>query len=211
VPIGNGLAVSALQMLGAYSIVGAGGVWRAPHIVGATVDGAGRRTPVEPRPPRRVVSEETADQVREMLRSVVDIGTGSNAAIAGYSVAGKTGTARKPLVGARGYSGEYVASFAGFVPAEAPRLAAVVVLDEPRPIYGGQVAAPVFSRIMSYALRLERIPPPPVPSMPPLPAAAQARTPDSGGGGGTLPAGTGGTSTAPQGDGRREPTPAPGR
>jgi Penicillin binding protein transpeptidase domain len=95
-----------------------------------------------------------------MLTQVVQSGTGTNGAVPGYLAAGKTGTARKPLEGARGYSGNYVASFVGYVPAQEPRLAAVVVLDEPTPIYGGQVSAPVFARIMQYALRLERIPPP---------------------------------------------------
>src|SRR5204862_5250370 len=94
-----------------------------------------------------------------------------NAQVPGYLAAGKTGTARKPLEGARGYSGNYVASFVGFVPAQDPHLAAVVVLDEPTPIYGGQVSAPVFSRIMQYALRLEKIPPP---AVAPPPAAAGA-------------------------------------
>jgi cell division protein FtsI (penicillin-binding protein 3) len=160
VPIGNGLAVSALQMLQVYVAIANGGLWRPPALVGATIDSEGRHHPVKPGPTRRVVSAATADRINLMMRKVVTEGTGTKAQIPGYSVAGKTGTARKPLEGARGYSGQYVASFVGFVPAEAPRLAAVVVLDEPTPIYGGQVAAPVFSRIMQYALRLDRIPPP---------------------------------------------------
>lgn len=181
VPIGNGLAVSAIQMLNVYVTIANGGVWRPPMLVGATVDADGVRHPIEPGPVRRVVSARTAGRLNEMLGQVVGEGTGRNAAIPGYTAAGKTGTARKPLVGARGYSGEYVASFVGFVPAEAPRLAAVVVLDEPTPIYGGQVAAPVFARIMQYALRLERIPPPP-PAPGPAPAPAQAgRYPSPGG------------------------------
>ena len=177
VPIGNGLAVSALQMLQVYVTLANGGVWRPPMLVGATVDADGVRHAVDPRPSRRVVSPRTAGMLNEMLRSVVREGTGSNAEIPGYTVAGKTGTARKPLEGARGYSGNYVASFVGFVPAEDPRLAAVVVLDEPTPIYGGQVAAPVFARIMQYALRLERIPPPPPAPSPARPAPSPARPP----------------------------------
>lgn len=177
VPIGNGLAVSAIQMLNVYVAIANGGVWRPPMLVGATFDADGVRHPMEPRPVRRVISARTAGMLNEMLSRVVREGTGRNAAIPGYTVAGKTGTARKPLEGARGYSGEYVASFVGFVPAEAPRLAAVVVLDEPTPIYGGQVAAPVFARVLQYALRLERIPPPP-----PAPFPAQAgRYPSPGG------------------------------
>jgi cell division protein FtsI (penicillin-binding protein 3) len=173
VPIGNGLAVSALQMLQVYVAMANGGVWRPPQLVGATIDAQGERHAIEPEPTRRVVSTRTAEQLKEMMRKVVAEGTGTKAAIPGYSVAGKTGTARKPLEGARGYSGQYVASFVGFVPVEAPRLAAAVVLDEPTPIYGGQVAAPVFSRIMQYALRLDRIPPPtPPPGAVPAPGVA---------------------------------------
>src|SRR5207249_12303923 len=95
---------------------------------------------------RGVVWGRTARQVDAMLKEVVRVGTGTAAHIDGYTVAGKTGTARKPLEGARGYKkGAYVATFAGFVPAEAPRLSAIVVLDEPTPIYGGLVSAPVFA------------------------------------------------------------------
>jgi membrane peptidoglycan carboxypeptidase len=107
------------------------------------------------------VSEQTAAQVRDMMEQVVISGTGKEAAIDGYTVAGKTGTARKPLEGARGYkAGAYVSSFAGFVPAENPSLSAIVMLDEPTPIYGGLVAAPVFAELMRYGLRQFRIPPP---------------------------------------------------
>jgi cell division protein FtsI (penicillin-binding protein 3) len=168
VPIGNGLAVSALQMLQVYVTLANGGMYKPPRLVEATIDGNGVRHPVPPVEPRRVVSADTAGKLSSMLTQVVSEGTGTNAAVPGYLAAGKTGTARKPLEGARGYSGKYVASFVGFVPAQEPRLAAVVVLDEPTPIYGGQVSAPVFSRIMQYALRLERIPPPP--GSPPAPA-----------------------------------------
>jgi membrane peptidoglycan carboxypeptidase len=138
-----------------------GGMYRPPKLVEATIDADGVRKPVAGPEPHRVISPETAGKLQSMLTQVVQTGTGTNAAVPGYLAAGKTGTARKPMEGARGYSGKYVASFVGFVPAQDPRLAAVVVLDEPTPIYGGQVSAPVFSRIMQYALRLERIPPPP--------------------------------------------------
>ena len=172
VPIGNGLAVSALQMLQVYVTLANGGMYRPPRLVEATIDADGARHPVAVAEPRRVVSADTAGKVSSMLTQVVQEGTGTNAAVPGYLAAGKTGTARKPLEGARGYSGNYVASFVGFVPSQEPRLAAVVVLDEPTPIYGGQVSAPVFARIMQYALRLERIPPPP--GSPPAPVAAGA-------------------------------------
>jgi cell division protein FtsI (penicillin-binding protein 3) len=162
VPIGNGLAVSALQMLQVYVTVANGGLYKPPRLVEATIDADGARQEVPAAEPRRVVSPETAGKLSSMLTDVVSTGTGTNAAVPGYLAAGKTGTARKPMEGVRGYAtGKYVASFVGFVPSQEPRLAAVVVLDEPTPIYGGQVSAPVFARIMQYALRLERIPPPP--------------------------------------------------
>ena len=175
VPIGNGLAVSALQMLQVYVTLANGGIYKPPRLVEATIDPDGVRHPVPAAEPRRVVSPGTAGQLSSMLTQVVQEGTGTNAAVPGYLAAGKTGTARKPLEGARGYSGNYVASFVGFVPSQEPRLAAVVVLDEPTPIYGGQVSAPVFARIMQYALRLERIPPPPGSPAPPPEAGAPAR------------------------------------
>lgn len=160
VPIGQGLAVTALQMLVAYNTIANGGVRVAPRLVKATIDSRGREVPAPPAPRHRVVSEQTARQLTAMLAEVVRAGTGTAAAIDGYVVAGKTGTARKPLEGARGYKpGAYVATFAGFVPAQSPRLSAIVVLDEPTPIYGGLTAAPVFAQVAKYALRLLRIPP----------------------------------------------------
>ena len=163
VPIGQGLAVTALQMLDAYNAVANGGVLVAPKLVRATVDGDGEQRLTPPSNRRRVVSTETARQVTAMLAEVVAEGTGTAAAIDGYTVAGKTGTARKPLPtggyrDAQGY--HYIATFAGFVPAENPRLSMIVVLDEPVQMYGGLVSAPVFSKVAQYGLRLFRIPPP---------------------------------------------------
>jgi cell division protein FtsI/penicillin-binding protein 2 len=96
-----------------------------------------------------------------MLTEVVERGTGINAAIDGYTVAGKTGTAKKPRRDARGYEpGAYVSTFAGFVPAQRPALTAIVMLDEPRgAIYGGTVSAPAFAAITRYGLRQFRVPP----------------------------------------------------
>ncbi len=101
----------------------------------------------------RVINPTTNAELVQMLEGVVASGTGTSAAIDGYTVAGKTGTAQIPDPNHLGYiSGAYVGSFAGFAPAENPVLSAVVVLDHPTPIYGGAVAAPVFSTIMAYAL-----------------------------------------------------------
>jgi cell division protein FtsI/penicillin-binding protein 2 len=119
-----------------------------------------------------VVSVKTARQVRAMMASVVSEGTGKSASIAGYTVAGKTGTARKPDNHGGYEIGAYISSFAGFVPAEAPKLSAIVVIDEPRPVYyAGIVAAPVFARINQYALRLFKIPPPAGAELPDVPVA----------------------------------------
>src|SRR5439155_6244153 len=125
------------------------------RLVDATNDAAGKRHE-EPMPaPHQVVSAATADAVTGMLKKVVTDGTGTKAQIPGYPVAGKTGTARK----APYTTGEYNASFAGFAPADNPRLAAIVVVDAPQSsIYGADAAAPVFKQIMQFALTYERVP-----------------------------------------------------
>jgi cell division protein FtsI (penicillin-binding protein 3) len=155
-PIGYGVNVTAAQMLGVYMTIANDGVTRPLRLVDGTIDAAGNRHRARSMPSRRVISTGTADILNDLMRDVVTKGTGVEAKIPGYTVAGKTGTARK-----QPYSRHrYMASFAGFAPAEAPRFAAVVVLDEPRTkIYGGAVAAPVFSKIMQAALRQERVPP----------------------------------------------------
>jgi cell division protein FtsI (penicillin-binding protein 3) len=156
-PVGNGLAVTALQMLDVYVTLANGGVARQPRLVAATIDADGRRLDLPLGTTRPVVSPATAAVMREMLAGVVEGGTGTKAAVPGYTVGGKTGTARKPPYEKPPY--RYVASFVGFAPVESPRLAAIVVLDEPSTqFFGGTVAAPVFSRIMQHALAVERVP-----------------------------------------------------
>ena len=157
------------------------GTYVPPRLVLGTVDGAGVRHPVPLGETRRVVSPETAAMMRDMLVNVVAQGTGRRGGITGYTVAGKTGTARKPQPNG-GYHNEeghyeYVATFTGFVPAERPELSIIVVIDEPSgDIYGGSVAAPVFADLAQYGLRLFRIPPPLVHEAPaPDTAAAEAQ------------------------------------
>ena len=159
-PIGYGISTTAMQTLGVFTTVANSGMSRPVRLVAATIDANGVRHAAPPSrtsPPRRVISAKTAAELNELLRGVVATGTGVKASIPGYTVAGKTGTARKPPYL---FPYRYVASFGGFAPAEAPRLAAVVVLDEPKgDVYGGAVAAPVFSTIMQAALRMLHVAP----------------------------------------------------
>jgi len=158
-PIGQDDAVTAQQILDAYNTVANGGVYVAPRLVRATVTPTGSPTAAKASPTHRVVDPTTNSELVSMLEGVVSSGTGTSAAIDGYTVAGKTGTAQIPDPNHLGYiQGAYVGSFAGFAPAENPVLSAVVVLDHPTPIYGGAVAAPVFSTIMAYALHHYGIP-----------------------------------------------------
>ena len=156
-PIGNGIAVTAMQMLDVYMTLANDGVARAPRLVAATIDADGNRHDNPLGATHRVVSSQTAAAMRTMLEGVVADGTGTAAQVQGYLVAGKTGTARKPPYEHPPY--RYVTSFAGFAPADNPRLAAIVVLDEPQVnATGGLAAAPTFARIMQYALAVERVP-----------------------------------------------------
>ena len=149
-PIGQGEAVTPMQMAVAYSAIANGGILRTPHVVAAV---GGRPTPA----PRghRVISEATAASLRRMLEGVLGPGgTASGAAIPGYVLAGKTGTANKvdPATGTYSES-KYVSSFVGFAPAAHPRLLVAVMVDEPKgDIFGGTVAAPAWKKITSFTL-----------------------------------------------------------
>jgi cell division protein FtsI (penicillin-binding protein 3) len=158
-PIGQDDAVTAQQVLDAYNSVANGGVFVSPRLIRATVAADGTVHAAAPSGSHRVISPTTDAQLTQMLESVVSSGTGTEAMIDGYTVAGKTGTAQIPSADHLGYvPGAYVGSFAGFAPAQDPVLSAIVVLNHPTPIYGGAVAAPVFSTIMSYALHHYGIP-----------------------------------------------------
>ncbi|HJP67173.1 MAG TPA: penicillin-binding protein 2 [Actinomycetota bacterium] len=167
IPIGQGIAVTPLQMASVYATVANGGVWIEPRLVRAIVGPNGRERDVASSPTRRVVSAETAGQLVRMLAYGVEVGTGTEAQIPGYWVAGKTGTARKPLTGALGYSDHYVASFIGFTPATRPALVVAVVLDEPETVFGGVAAAPLFRDVARFALAKLRVAPAPRPPLPP--------------------------------------------
>ncbi|GAA2005787.1 penicillin-binding protein 2 [Brevibacterium samyangense] len=159
VMFGQGVAATAVQTNEAFGVIANGGV-RAPlQLVSGTVDDSGKVTPVSTGTPERVVSEETADTVLNMLESVVARGTGAPASVPGYRAAGKTGTSQAPADEGGGYDG-YTASFVGIAPVEDPRLVVSVTLQRPRDgYYGGTSAAPVFSDVTGYALRHLRVPP----------------------------------------------------
>ena len=158
-PIGQVDAVSALQVLDAYNTVANGGVFVAPKLVQATVSPSGALSPTGPSATHQVLSLSVNSELVSMLEQVVNAGTGTTAAVPGYTVAGKTGTAQIPTQGKDSYvPGAYMASFVGFAPASNPTLSMIVVLNRPTPIFGGTVAAPVFSQIMSYALHRYDIP-----------------------------------------------------
>jgi cell division protein FtsI/penicillin-binding protein 2 len=156
-PIGMGLSVTTMQMATGYAAIANGGVLRPPHIV----EKVGSAPTALPRG-HRVVSEATSAALRRMLQGVTGPGgTAVGAAIAGYDLAGKTGTANKvdPATGLYSES-KYVSSFVGFAPAAHPRLLVAVMVDEPQgDIYGGTVAAPAFEKIVSFALPYLGIPP----------------------------------------------------
>ncbi|HLM36368.1 MAG TPA: penicillin-binding protein 2 [Gaiellaceae bacterium] len=149
IPIGQGIAVTPIQVASAYAAIANRGLWVRPHLVDHVGDGA-------PRVPgrRRIVTQRVASQIMAMLKNVVAEGTGILAEVPGYQVAGKTGTAAKPDQQG-GYSdSRYVASFVGVVPASRPRLVILVSVDEPRgAIWGGVVAAPAFSQIAKFGLQ----------------------------------------------------------
>ena len=159
IPIGQGISVNAIQVASVYATLANGGVRVQPSILKSTRDSAGHMTPAAAPAQRRVVSAAVAADIRAMLESVVsEQGTAPLAAIPGYRVAGKTGTAQRVATsGPRSgfYDGTYTSSFIGMAPTDAPRFVTAVVLQGTgaKGYFGGQVAAPLFSKIMGFALR----------------------------------------------------------
>jgi cell division protein FtsI (penicillin-binding protein 3) len=146
-------------VLDAYNAVANAGTFVQPKLVEATVNQSGGVKATAPSPTHRVFSPSVDSELTTMLEQVVSEGTGTSAVVPGYTVAGKTGTAQIPTTGKDAYTaGAYMASFVGFAPAVNPTFSMIVVLDRPTPIFGGTVAAPVFSQIMSYALHRYDIP-----------------------------------------------------
>lgn len=163
IAFGYGISTTALQLLSAFSAIANDGVLMRPFVVKEIINNGGKTIKrFAPHVVRRVVSSKTARDVTSILEGVVEKnGTGTMAFLEGYRVAGKTGTARKAEPGGKGYSkGRYVASFMGFAPAEDPKIAVLVVIDEPKGVeYGGVVAAPVFKEITQKTMVCLNIPP----------------------------------------------------
>jgi cell division protein FtsI (penicillin-binding protein 3) len=158
--IGTGEAVTALQVADAYNAVANDGVYIPPRLIEATVSPSGTQTALPQPATHRVLDASTVHKLLPMLEAVTAAGTAVAAQVPGYTVAGKTGTAQIPN-GRGGYTpGAWMASFVGFVPAQAPQLTAIVVINHPNDYYGGAASAPVFSTIMQYALRHFDISPP---------------------------------------------------
>jgi cell division protein FtsI (penicillin-binding protein 3) len=166
VAYGQGISMTPLQMAAVYATVANDGMWVQPRLVRGTSAPDGRFEQAPLGRSRRVLSEDTAAMLTRMLASVVETGTGGAAQIPGYQVAGKTGTARK-LVDGR-YVRRYMASFVGFLPASDPRVVIVVSIDEPRTVYGGVAAAPVFSEIARHVIQRLAIPAAPPVRLPPF-------------------------------------------
>ncbi|MEX5632216.1 peptidoglycan D,D-transpeptidase FtsI family protein [Parafrankia sp. FMc2] len=158
---GQGMSATALQMASVYATVANGGMRVAPRLVDAVITPDGEVQETAHEPERRVVSPETAATLTRMLEEVAtEDGTAPLAEVAGYRVAGKTGTATRYDPVSERYDG-YVSSFVGFAPADDPQVVVEVVLDNPRTgYYGGQVAAPVFAEVMKFALTTLGVPPP---------------------------------------------------
>ncbi len=164
IAIGQGVAVTPLQMTSAFSAIANGGELPAPTLVLGSRDTAGMFTATDVPAPTRVIDTETARHLVDMLEGVVEVGTGTNAQVPGYRVAGKTGTAWKPQpeggYGEGSGNVDYVASFVGMLPAEDPELVVLVVVDEPalHSYSGGRAAAPIFADFAQFAVRQRRIP-----------------------------------------------------
>lgn len=165
ISFGHGVSSTPLQMASAYAAIARGGVWKTPVLIKEVKDSLGQEVEKEQSSEivsRRILSEEVASQLTMMLTSATGSeGTGGNARVSGFLVAGKTGTAQKVKPNGRGYmKGAYISSFAGFVPAQDPRFVIYIAVDNPqKTYYGSAVAAPVFSRIASFAVRKKGLEP----------------------------------------------------
>ncbi len=161
IPFGQGMSTNSLQMVRAVSVIANQGVLHKPHFVKEVAEANGNPIGRLSEEGKKVISAKTAQKVSMIMEETVLSGTGSAAKLADYRVCGKTGTAQKPSSNGLGYEkGKYVASFVGFAPSEDPKIAIIVVLDEPKAsIYGGTAAAPAFKNLAEFSLRRLKVPP----------------------------------------------------
>ncbi len=152
IPLGQGVAVTPIQLAAAYGAVANLGMWVEPKLVHSTLDPTGALVPAPAPARRRIATRPTSRNVLAMLEEVVKNGTGLEAQVPGYRIAGKTGTAQKPSPSG-GYGSTYIASFVGIAPADRPEIVVLVSFDEPTPIWGGSTAGPTFQKIVAFTLR----------------------------------------------------------
>lgn len=160
IPMGQGISCTALQLVNAISVIANGGMLMKPFIVRYIVEADSDIVKgFEPRAVRRVISEETSSKMKQLLRGVIERGTGTRAKLDDYDACGKTGTAQKVDKNGKYSENRFVASFIGFAPSVKPRVALVVCVDEPKGKYfGGSVAAPAFKNIMQKILKYLEVP-----------------------------------------------------
>ena len=163
IAIGQGVSVTPIQMLTAYATIANRGLKPAPTLISDVGDNVEMPVNALNSQPERIIESRTAESIVEIIETVVSSGTGKNAQVPGYRVAGKTGTAWKPQLGGYGEEEEdrrYVVSFAGFFPVDDPEIVALVVVDEPSRSAdsGGRAAAPIFAEFAQFAARQLRIP-----------------------------------------------------
>lgn len=160
ISFGHEIAVTPIQMVSALSAIANGGNLMLPRITKAVLKNGKVVETFKPKRVRRVISEKTSRQMIEVLKNTVKMGTGKPAALAGFEAAGKTGTAQKYDKASGAYSkDDYLSSFIGFVPADAPKIVVLVMIDSPRKAYwGGEVAGPVFRKISKEVLRYLNVP-----------------------------------------------------
>ncbi|MEU2772295.1 penicillin-binding protein 2 [Streptomyces sp. NPDC007162] len=162
IPFGQGFSINAMQAASVYSTIANGGVRVDPTLIRGTKGADGRFTPAAQPKKTRVVSAKTARTLADMLESVVDDeqGTGAKAAIPGYNVAGKTGTANRVDPATGRYRG-YTSSFAGFAPADKPRITVYCAIQNATAgsYFGGQICGPIYKQVMEFALKTLQIPP----------------------------------------------------
>ena len=181
ISLGQGIAVTPLQMLSAYNVLANGGIHVAPRLVTGMVDAEGVETTTPVVPPVRIISDRAAVDVTAMLAEVAERGTATRAAVPGYTVAAKTGTARKVTENGTYQDAfgafHYITTVAGFFPAERPEISMITILDEPcgpGDIFASRTTAPLFGELASWIIRHYQIAPPTEATLRELPSLAPA-------------------------------------